>query len=148
MTACFFVGFSTGKSEGISQGAITCKRQLQHRTIDELKSDLAEKERDIILEYIDVQTDIKSKDEGGFWRTNYVQYLRGGIRNAAAISKVKDVRIRVDFFSKTESKIGSQIFTIYEYIAPGQLIKIKEKINPLEGAVHFEIEVEGVDVEK
>jgi len=53
--------------------------------------------------------------------------IEGTLNNSATIAVFKDVVLRVDFLSKTNTIITSKDFTIYEIIRPGQTINFKQK---------------------
>lgn len=59
---------------------------------------------------------------GGTYRPNFWQTeeeISGKITNIAAHTNYKDIRIRVNFFSQTNTIISSQDYIIYEYVPYG-----------------------------
>ncbi|MCK4664130.1 MAG: hypothetical protein KAT68_14780 [Bacteroidales bacterium] len=53
--------------------------------------------------------------------------LEGTISNSATIATYKDVVLKVDFYSKTETHLGSERHAIYEYFSAGQTKNFKIK---------------------
>jgi hypothetical protein len=88
---------------------------------------------------------IQRKDEGSLLTIKYVQYLTGTITNSAIVATVKDVKLRITYFSKTDSEIGGQEITVYEYIKPGQTVSFREKINIPGQVSRFKYQIIGVN---
>jgi hypothetical protein len=53
--------------------------------------------------------------------------VEGTLTNSATAAVFKDVVLKVDFISKTNSVISSQKYTIYQVLNPGQTVSFKEK---------------------
>lgn len=123
------VFFAVGYFAGAQKGFENRDREQRFKTINELKSELKERERDTILSLIESNGEITKQDKGGLFRVNYVYYITGSISNGAAVATVKDIKFKVDFFSKTNSKVSTEEITIYEFIKPGQTLKFKENIS-------------------
>ena len=67
--------------------------------------------------------------------------LDGKISNAATLAIYKDIKIHVDYMSKTNTVLGSDEQTIMEFIKPGESIDIKLKFPGYKGtkSVNFKI---------
>lgn len=141
------VFFAAGYFVGAQRGFENRDREQKFKAIDELKSELKEKERDTILSLIESNGEISKQDKGGLFRVNYVYYITGSIGNGAAVATVKDVKFKVDFFSKTNSKVGTEEITIYEFIKPGQTLKFKENISWPAEAETFKLTLVDTQVE-
>ena len=65
----------------------------------------------------------------GTYRINLLDewVLEGTISNSATIATYKDVVLNVAFYSKTETHLGSERHTIYEYFSAGQTKNFKIK---------------------
>lgn len=55
--------------------------------------------------------------------------IEGYIGSSATVAKFKDVVLTVNFLTKTDTKIGSKNFIIYEFIFPGQETHFKIKMD-------------------
>jgi len=67
----------------------------------------------------------------GTYRQNLLNQwvLEGSVTNIATIASYKDVVLRIVYYSKTETEIGTEDKTVFEYFKPGnsQEFKIKSK---------------------
>jgi hypothetical protein len=126
-------GFITGKSVGYD----SAKMIQKYRSIESIKSELELKEKELISKFLKGSAEIERKDVGGLFKTKYVKYFTGKIRNTALIAKAKDVKIKVTYLSKTNAEIGNSEFTIYEFIEPGKSKSFKKKINVSEDVAEF-----------
>ena len=125
------IGFFIGEQMGIERGKKWAELVNRHRSIEEIKAELKGREQENIIASLSGKAGIKKIDEGKLFKVKYVQYFVGTLTNSAVLATAKDVKLNVDYFSKTGSKIGSQEFTIYEFIRPGRSLKFKEIINML-----------------
>ena len=124
-----FIGYILGKDQGYRSGYLSCEANQKFRSIELIKADLADRERQNISDYINGKAGIKNINKGGWLKSKYVQYFQGELVNSALLVSAKDVTLNVDFYSKTGTKIGNQEIVIYEFVKPGSTIKFKEKIN-------------------
>ncbi len=123
------IGFFIGQYIGYENGKKSAETIQKYRSVEEIKTELKGREKESISSYLDGKAGIRNIDEGGLWKTKYIQYFSGTLTNSAVLATAKDVKLNVDFYSKTGSKIGNQEITIYEFVRPGKSIKFKEKIN-------------------
>lgn len=81
----------------------------------------------------------------GTYRRNLIDewVLEGVIASKATTVTYKDVILRVDFFSKTKTLIGSERHPIYEFIGPQQQQSFKIKTMGVDGANSVNWEIEG-----
>lgn len=141
------LGFIFGRNEGFESGFDTRDRQQRGKSIDELKVELRESERVVILDLIEAKGEINTRDEGGLFRVDYVHYLSGSISNNSAVSTIKDAKFKLTYLSKTKSDVGNEEVVVYEFIKPGRSINYKEKVNwPVE-AESFQVTLIDVKVE-
>jgi len=134
-------GFVVGQQLGLKRGAEAVEAKFKARSIGELRTELKGREEVEIGKYIKGQAGIQKINEGGYFRANYVQYLVGTLSNSAVLASAKDVKLNVDYFSKTGSKIASQQFTIYEFVEPGATIEFKEKVSLPDNVEKFEFQI-------
>ncbi len=85
--------------------------------------------------------EVNKVDEGGLFRTKCVHYLYGSITNEPAVAAVKEIKLRLDFFSKTDAKITSNELTLYEFILPNHTHSFKEKINWPNEAITYQLKI-------
>lgn len=125
-------GYYYGDSKGYKNGFETAnninKIKVLTEPIDSIKDRLKQREIKDINSFIHGKAGINKKDEGGLFNIKYVYYFEGTLTNEAVMARAKDVKIKIDFFSKTESIIGSQELTIYDYINPSGLLNFKKKV--------------------
>lgn len=134
-------GFFIGQTMGFDQGYQDCEFAYQYRSIEEIKQELKIREGENIASYLHGKAGIKKRDEGSLFQIKYVQYFSGTLTNDATVASAKDVKLKVDYFSKTNSKIGSQEITIYEYLLPGKSVDFSEKINVPENVEDFKFSI-------
>ena len=79
----------------------------------------------------------------GTYRKNLINQwvFEGTIANTATLATYKDVVLRIVYYSKTNSEVGSEDKTVFEYFKPGTNQEFKIKSRGYEGAetVGFEI---------
>ncbi len=131
-------GFLFGQESGASSARSAAAFQQMMKSADDLRAELQAKEAEDITKYIHGKASIESRDEGGLFNVRMVSYMTGHVENSASVAKAKDVRIRIDFKSKTGSVIGSKELTIYEFIAPGHSVEFKERVDVPEKVESYE----------
>ena len=135
------IGFYSGKSVGYANGKRTTERLQNLKSIEDIRAELRAREAESITQFISGKAGVSQVDEGSFFETKIVQYFSGSLTNSAVMAIVKDVRLNVDFYSKTNTKIGNQEIVIYEYIKPGNTINFKEQINIPEKVEDFKFQI-------
>lgn len=119
-----FIGYKLGIDEGYQQH----ERDQRVMGLEELRTLLKENEEQHILDLVKASAEINKRDEGGLFTTKYVHYLNCKILNEASVATVKDVKLRVDFISKTGALINSSEIIVYEFIRPNREHTINQKI--------------------
>ncbi len=135
------IGFYAGQQIGYENGKKRAEFTHRFRDIEEIKTELKERESESISTYLNGKAGIRNVDEGSLFKIKYVQYFSGSITNSAVLAIAKDVKLNVDYYSKTNTKIGSQEITIYEFIKPGQTVTFKERINVPENVEDFKFQI-------
>lgn len=120
----------------------------QLMSIAELKLALAQKEKESILQWVDVEAAVNSIDQGGLFKVKIVTYVTGIITNKASVSTIKDVTLQIKFYSKTKSEVGSIQIVVYEYVKPGYSIEFKESLNWPEDAKTYTAAIIDVKTEQ
>jgi len=92
------------------------------QTYEENKMSLGEKEKRNPLQFL---------ESNGTYRQNLVGkwVVEGKIRNKATTAAFKDVTVQINFYSKTNTLLGSEKKTIYEYVNPGRSSSFKFKLS-------------------
>ncbi len=70
-------------------------------------------------------------DAGGKYRENFIGdkiKIDGIITNNATVTTYKDVVVQITFYSKTNTEIGTESYTIYEFFPPNSKKDFKLKI--------------------
>jgi hypothetical protein len=64
------------------------------------------------------------------WKVNLAAntILNGTIYNSAEVTGYQDIEINVSFYSKQNEYLGSEIFTVYDFVKPGSSLDFKHKI--------------------
>ena len=124
----FFTGILTGFFVGKVSGAADQREVQKRKTAMDLKVELKEAEEKAILEFIQNETKVSQKDEGGLFTTKYVNYLEGRIFNTACVATIKHIKINLEFLSTTGSVVGSQDIILIEFIRPNHELVMKEKL--------------------
>jgi hypothetical protein len=115
------------------------------KTEDELKMELLDIEQSDPVRYLyaeDVtmqKQEKKVKDETLFREAVYEDdgaIIEGTIFNKATLAKYKDLRVKVTFYSKTESVISEDEFVIYEFYEPNSSSVLNFKIDEIPSAYH------------
>lgn len=135
------LGFYFGQEKGYNEVYNSAERIFKQRKTDEIKAELKEREQTKIEAYINGKAGIETVDEGSLFKIKYVQYFSGTLSNSALLATVKDIKLNVDYYSKTGTKIGNQEVMIYEFIKPGQSINFKEKINVPDKVEDFKYQI-------
>ncbi|WP_017733695.1 hypothetical protein [Nafulsella turpanensis] len=133
--------FIIGNKLGYADGYLAGKDSYRYRPIEELRNELKEREALDMKDFLNGKAGIESKDEGGLFKVKYVDYFSGTLTNSASVAKAKDIKLKVDFYSKTKALIGSKEITVYEYILPGQSVRFKEKLDLPEKVEDFKFSI-------
>lgn len=66
---------------------------------------------------------VEGRYSGNIWGTKFK--VKGEITNKASIADYKDIVIRIKYYSKTKSVIGSEDYTIYDVFPPNKVSSFK-----------------------
>jgi hypothetical protein len=87
---------------------------------ESLKLTIEEQEKMAPLTFLSV--------EGKLWENLIGQtVIEGDITSSATVAQFKDVVLKVNFYTKTGTFLGSEDFVIYEFVNPGQSVHFKIK---------------------
>lgn len=80
----------------------------------------------------------------GTYRKNLIGewVMEGSVTSTAAVANYKDVVLTINYYSKTNTLIGSEHHTLYEYLTPGNSLKYKIKSYGYRGTSSVGIEIE------
>jgi hypothetical protein len=133
---------AAGYGIGIEAGYRQHEQRQKVYGMEQLRALLKENEEQHILELVKASADITTKDEGGLFSTKWVYYMNCKILNSASVATVKDVKLRVDFLSKTGAVINSQEINVYEFIRPNREYTHKQKVTWPKEADKFTVTIE------
>ena len=87
------------------------------------------KETKLSLEDQERQNPLNFLKSDGTYRENLVGklVLEGNVTNSASVITYKDVTLQIAFYSATQTLLGTEEQTIYEYFPPGQSVSFKFK---------------------
>lgn len=134
-----------------SCGSSVPKEESRPKTPEELRAELKQQESDNPLEYLTDKVSIKPnrvlvKEEGLFTSAEYADdgsLIEGTITNKATLAKFKDVKVKVTYFSATETEISSEDFVFYEYYKPNSSNTVSLKVYPPDAFKTFGFEITG-----
>ena len=87
---------------------------------ESLKLTIEEQEKMAPLTFLSV--------DGKLWENLIGQtVIEGDITSAATVAQFKDVVLKINFYTKTGTFLGSEDFVIYEFVKPGQSTHFKIK---------------------
>lgn len=69
-------------------------------------------------------------------------YMSGVVKNTATLAKYKDVKIVVDFYSKTQTLISSSELVMYEFYEPGSRKSFKQLMKTPEDVETYRMNIE------
>jgi hypothetical protein len=103
--------------EGISSGNISVEDFISRpKSEAELRMELLSKESSMPLSYLSINQ-IKFEKKFLAIITNEAT-ITGVVKNSASLSKYKDLRVRVNYYSATSTIFKSQDYVIYKYFPP------------------------------
>ncbi len=76
-----------------------------------------------------------------FWGDKFK--IEGSINNAATVATYKDAVIKVTFYSKTKTELGSSNYTVYDFFPPHGQKKFELKVDKVGAANSVGLEVVG-----
>jgi hypothetical protein len=122
------VGFLLGNIIGKDSGYQAQAALQRLKSMNELRADLKQAESNNILDLLNVSAEVKQVDEGGLFKTKIVTYLHGKLTNSAAVATAKDIKLKIEFLSKTGAVVGADELAVYEFIQPNHEHTWKQKI--------------------
>ena len=134
-TVLFFLLISCGRSGGGESYSAAPGESDYH----DAKMTVAQREKSYPTEFLDVDGTFREALVGG----DFV--LKGTIKNRATSVTYKDIKVEINYYSKTNSLIGSETKVFYEFIKPGGVIEFKEKVWAPDGAASVGLNVIGAD---
>lgn len=119
----------------------------------ELRMELEMKEENNPMAYIKdsdvtLQTHQKKVRNAGLFREAEYEpdggTIKGNIENTATLARFKDVKVKVTYYTQTETKISEEAYVIYEYFEPGKSTSFEIRVAELPSAyAKFGFEVIG-----
>ena len=101
---------------------------------EQTKTNLEEKETTEPSQFLSVN--------GRYWKNWIGQWVcEGNITNMASAASYKDVVLKVVYYSKTNSELGSEEKTVFEYFKPNSSQHFKIKVNDIEGTSFIKVTV-------
>lgn len=83
------------------------------------------------IQEIEAASPLNYLEADGTYNSNFIGdkvKINGVITNTATATTYKDVTVRVNFFSKTNTLIGSEDYTLYEFYLPNSKQEFKLKV--------------------
>jgi hypothetical protein len=113
---------SCSQSHGSSYTTETATIEVRPKTAAELRAELLQREQSAPGEYLQVQ---------GTYRRNLIGQLvlEGTITNQATLATFKDPVLAVTWYSKTNTELGTQTYSVYELVRAQGAKRFKLKTN-------------------
>jgi hypothetical protein len=118
------------QGDGSSDGSDASSYQKKVMSVEEI-------ERATPIDFLSVTGEYSDN----FWGDKIK--IKGSIVNKATVASYKDPVIRVVYFSKTETELGSDVHTIYETVRPNSSIEFKLKVDKGNNVASVRCEVLG-----
>jgi hypothetical protein len=126
------------------------QKESQKKTPEELKSELRQQEQTDPLSYLSIskatltpqRKEVRKKTL--FKKAKYENdgaTINGVIENKATLAKFKDVKLKVTYYSITNSIISEKYFIFYEYYSPNSKEVFNIKDYPPQSYNRFNVEV-------
>jgi hypothetical protein len=132
----FFIGCIAGGIVGLIPGYLIGNSlrdtEERNRSHDDLKASIRQREFLQILDFVEGKVHVESKDEGGLFKAKIIHYPVDDITNNSIATTAKDIKVKVDFISGTNSIISSEEVIAYSAIQPYHTQSFKERIFPPE----------------
>lgn len=105
-----------------------------YSTHEEVKMSLEEKERQNPTEFLSVE---------GTYKKNLLDewVVEGTIQNTASIATYKDVVLKIVYYTKTQTELGSEEKSVIEYFRPNTSQPFKIKTKGYEGTESIGLEI-------
>jgi hypothetical protein len=91
------------------------------QTYEEKKMSIEDDELQNPLRFIKVKSNFRTAIFGGNIK------ITGELKSKATVANYKDIVLEVQYFTQTETYLGSKQFTIFQYLRPNQSISFGEK---------------------
>lgn len=128
--------------EGINSGHISVEDFISRpKTEAELRMELLSKENRMPLSYLSINQITFEKKFLAFI-TNEAT-ITGVVKNSASLSKYKDLRVRVNYYSATNTIFKSQDYVVYKYFPPQSNTPITLDVDFPDGFSKYGIEILG-----
>ncbi|MBF8962113.1 hypothetical protein I0P70_02545 [Pontibacter sp. FD36] len=105
-----------------------------HTSYEEAKLTLEEQERMYPSNFLSTDGTHR-KNLLGEW------VMEGTVKSTASVATYKDVELAISYYSKTETLLGTERQTVYDYFRPGAKVKYKLKSYGIKGAKKIGVEV-------
>jgi len=107
---------------------------VKEKTEEELKTELQQKEKEKPLEYISIDASMNKnlvKEETWLSNAEYDGWIISGyITNKATLAQFKDIELQIEYYSKTNTVLNSEVQIIYEFSEPNSSIPFSIKVYP------------------
>jgi hypothetical protein len=133
----FFLGYRVAKGPdmpGIDESSLPRKNgkidssMIKALTYDELENVFREKEIEIITQLLVIKGQIETRKEGNVLKREVVNYLKGTIFNNAHILTIKDIEIKVEFYSQNGTLVDEETIVLFDYAEPLNVTEYEAKI--------------------
>jgi hypothetical protein len=104
---------------------------------NEQKMTIEQTEKSVPLRFLSVEGNYNES----FWGTKFK--LKGKVTNRATVASYKDLIMRITYYSKTNSVIGSKDYTIYQIFQPNIVTSFKLDVENYKDVESIELDIVG-----
>lgn len=72
--------------------------------------------------------------------------IEGDINSSSSIAKYKDIVLIINFYTKTDTKVGTEEYVIYEYVNPGESTHFKIKMDAPSETEKVSVEIDDAKI--
>jgi hypothetical protein len=88
-------------------------------------------QKKLSIEQEEQQNPSQFLEAGGNYRTNFLgdkMKVSGYVQSTATVANFKDIVIRVTFYTRTDTEIKSENYTLYEFVNAGKRVNFQWKL--------------------
>jgi hypothetical protein len=102
---------------------------LNALSYNELIDGIEKREKENITEYLEVNGVIETRKEGPVLKREAVNYLKGTLYNHAHVLSIKDISVKVEFYSQTGTMVHEESVVLFVQVMPLNITEFEAKIN-------------------
>ena len=131
----FVLGANFGEEEGLksgfNEGKADAKHELSIMPLANIYTLAFNREKNIMKDQLlSVKAEMKYKNIGGFFNTQYQYYIRTTISNSARVATAKNIRLKISYLSSSGAVLSEETLSFNEFVEPWSSKKFSKNVNP------------------